>query len=351
MGAPDSATTTAGGLGQQNNQQGAPLLMGIDLSTQSITAVLIEKGTHKLVAIDSLNFDQVIANGSSWIDMPGSWMPIEEKRLDLTRGFRLTRNGLLLHAQELPKYGTVNGMHVSGKHGKVTQPVAMWLEVRARHAGGASYQSERHTYMYPHTHLYNTHLSNPHLNQPTQGLDKLLRRLDKGLLARVAAVSGSAQQHGSVFWGADGLAALRSMNPADSLLQNLYDGFALADCPIWADSSTQAECDAIETAVGGPAAVAAVTGSRCYARFTGPQIKKIARTQPLVWQHTARVSLVSSFLTSLLLGGYTPSRPVGWIRPTFDMLPPTDNQGSHTTHPNTQQQAALRPSTPRTARG
>lgn len=49
-----------------------------------------------------------------------------------------------------------------------------------------------------------------------------------------------------------------------------------------------------------------MTGSRCYARFTGPQIKKLARTQPLVYQHTARVCLVSSFLTSLLLGRPAP---------------------------------------------
>lgn len=264
MGGPDAAT--AGGQGKQQGQgqaqgQGAPLFLGIDLSTQSITAVILEAG--KIVATDSLSFDQ-----------------------------------------ELPKYGTVNGMHVS-KHGKVTQPVAMWLEVRAV---GRAAKSPRggHVCMWyggvcPHPCVTHPH---PIPTDPKQGLDKLLRRLNKGLLARVAAVSGSAQQHGSVFWGADGLAALAAMNPADSLTVNLYDGFALADCPIWADSSTQAECDAIEAAVGGPAAVAAVTGSRCYARFTGPQIKKIARTQPLVWQHTARVSLVSSFLTSLLLGTF-----------------------------------------------
>jgi len=180
-------------------------------------------------------------------------------------GGRVVHLDTLNFDRDLAQFGTVAGMHV-GKHGQVTSPVQMWLE----------------------------------------GLDRVLRRQDRALMARVKAVSGSAQQHGSVFWNADGLQALRNMAPVDSFSANLFDGFALEDCPIWADSSTTAECEAIEQAVGGPAKMAAVTGSRAYCRFTGPQIAKISRTQPLVWKHTARVSLVSSFLTSLLVGHPAP---------------------------------------------
>jgi len=200
------------------------LLLGIDLSTQSVTVVFLDAGTNRIVHIDTLNFDR-----------------------------------------ELPQFGTSAGLHV-GKNGKVTSPVQMWLV----------------------------------------GLDRILRRQERTLMGRVKAVSGSAQQHGSVFWTADGLAALRCMAPADSFSSNLYGGFALEDCPTWADSSTQMECDAIESATGGPGAMAALTGSRAYCRFTGPQIARVARTEPLVWKHTARVSLVSSFLTSLLVGHPAP---------------------------------------------
>lgn len=180
-------------------------------------------------------------------------------------GGRVVHLDTLNFDRDLAQFGTVAGMHV-GKHGKVTSPVQMWLE----------------------------------------GLDRVLRRQDRATMARVKAVSGSAQQHGSVFWNANGLHALRNMAPVDSFSTNLFDGFALEDCPIWADSSTTAECEAIEKAVGGPAKMAALTGSRAYCRFTGPQIAKISRTQPLVWKHTARVSLVSSFLTSLLVGHPAP---------------------------------------------
>lgn len=60
----------------------------------------------------------------------------------------------------------------------------------------------------------------------------------------------------------------------------------------------------MEEAMGGADALAALTGSRAHTRFTGQQIARIARTQPEVWDACERVSLVSSFLSSLLCGDY-----------------------------------------------
>lgn len=83
--------------------------------------------------------------------------------------------------------------------------------------------------------------------------------------------------------------------------------FALLHSPIWADSSTADQCEALERSFpGGPAALASTTGSRSYARFTGPQISAVAERTPQVWEATARVSLVSSFAASLLLGAVAP---------------------------------------------
>ena len=56
--------------------------------------------------------------------------------------------------------------------------------------------------------------------------------------------------------------------------------------------------------MGGAEALAALTGSRAYPRFSGQQIARIAREEPAVWQACERVSLVSSFLSSLLTGDY-----------------------------------------------
>jgi len=53
--------------------------------------------------------------------------------------------------------------------------------------------------------------------------------------------------------------------------------------------------------------LASITGSRAYCRFTGNQIAKIAkRTNPSAYGSTDRVALVSSFLSSLLIGSYAP---------------------------------------------
>eukprot|EP00952_Eustigmatos_sp_NYUAD-ZCMA_P008078 33876-Eustigmatos_ZCMA.PRE.1 len=60
----------------------AQVYLGVDLSTQSLTAVFLEARTRKLVHVDSINYDQ---------DLP---------------------------------YNTKNGMHISPRCGRVTSPVA-----------------------------------------------------------------------------------------------------------------------------------------------------------------------------------------------------------------------------------
>ena len=112
-------------------------------------------------------------------------------------------------------------------------------------------------------------------------LDRLARAVDRRSLR---ALSGSAQQHGSVYCGATPAVLTR------------------ATAPIWMDSSAQAECDAIEAAVGGAHALARLTGSRAFPRFTGPQIRKFAREAPADYARTARIHLVSSYLASVLAG-------------------------------------------------
>lgn len=61
-----------------------------------------------------------------------------------------------------------------------------------------------------------------------------------------------------------------------------------------------------ESALGGPARVAELTGSRAYERFTGNQIAKVASGSPAAYAATERVSLISSMMCSLLLGDYAP---------------------------------------------
>lgn len=47
-----------------------------------------------------------------------------------------------------------------------------------------------------------------------------------------------------------------------------------------------------------------ITGSRAYERYTGPQIRKLFTTEADLYASTERISLVSSFMASLLIGDY-----------------------------------------------
>ena len=124
------------------------------------------------------------------------------------------------------------------------------------------------------------------------------------LAAQVAGISGSGQQHGSVWWRRGSEALLRGLDPSEPLSSQLSGAFSLPNAPIWMDSSTHAECVAVEAAVGGAHRMAELTGSRAYERFTGNQIKRVARLFPSVYEETERISLVSSMLACVLTGQY-----------------------------------------------
>ena len=139
-----------------------------------------------------------------------------------------------------------------------------------------------------------------------KAVDMVLERLRlTGIdFTQVRAISGSGQQHGSVFWTTGALKVLQSLNPAVLLHKQLDQCFALRESPVWMDSSTTAECGSLERSVGGQKELAEITGSRAYERFTGSQIIKIKRTRADVYENTERISLVSSFAASLFLGSY-----------------------------------------------
>ncbi|EEC67882.1 hypothetical protein OsI_35533 [Oryza sativa Indica Group] len=122
--------------------------------------------------------------------------------------------------------------------------------------------------------------------------------------ARVAAVSGGAQQHGSVYWKRGAAAVLASLDPARGLAPQLAAALATTESPVWMDSSTAAQCREVEAAVGGALELARMTGCRAHERCTGPQIRKMYQARRRVYDDTERISLVSSFMASLLVGGY-----------------------------------------------
>jgi xylulokinase len=212
--------------------RGGRLYLGLDSSTQSLTAIVIDvDGAGARIAFDaSLNFDEAF-----------------------------------------PQYGTHHGVLPRTYPGEVVSSPVMWAEA----------------------------------------LEAMLKRVaESGLdISRLAAISGSAQQHGSVYMTASSERALARLDAARPLAPQVAPMLSRAVAPVWLDSSTTVQCREIADAVGGPAILAQRTGSRAFERFTGPQIRKFAAQDPAGYASTARVHLVSSYLASLLTGQHAPVDP------------------------------------------
>jgi len=138
-------------------------------------------------------------------------------------------------------------------------------------------------------------------------LELLLSKIQAGGFdfAAVRGVSGSGQQHGSVYLNTH-IGDAPAWSTALPLVDQVRPLLSRPSAPIWLDSSTNAECREIAAAVGGDAVVVSVTGSRAIERFSGPQIRKFWKTEPGAYEKTVEITLVSAFMASILTGTSAP---------------------------------------------
>jgi xylulokinase len=124
------------------------------------------------------------------------------------------------------KYGVKKGVLVNKDEGEVFAPVAMWLE----------------------------------------SLDLVLQRLQdkKTPMNRIRGISGSCQQHGSVYWSAQAESLLGGLKGDKPLVDQLKDALSHPYGPNWQDHSTQHECDKFDAALGSAERLAEVTGSAAH---------------------------------------------------------------------------------------
>ncbi len=154
------------------------------------------------------------------------------------------------------------------------------------------------------------------------GLDAVLSDLagDGAPLNDVAAIAVSAQQHAHVYLSgaADGAFAglaerglVRSGNTAGPDLSTRFaDAFSYRTAPIWQTADTAAEADEIRAGAGGREAVIAESGSNSPLRFTGAVVRRVGKRYPEAYEATARIHLLSSFLSGVLAG--VPDCPIDW---------------------------------------
>ena len=199
------------------------LVLGLDSSTQSLSAVILDTEKGVVVANHSVNF-----------------------------------------GESLSHYNQPHGYDEAGARGEIHSNPLMWLEA----------------------------------------LDLLLAQmLSENIdFSQIKAVSGSGQQHGSVYLKANFNEALEGLTAQSDLKTQLTNCLSRLSSPIWMDSSTSKECAEIAHAVGGNEIVCSKSGSVAVERFTGPQIRKFAKTDPDSYAGTGTIHLVSSFFASILAG-------------------------------------------------
>lgn len=137
-------------------------------------------------------------------------------------------------------------------------------------------------------------------------LDLLLGKMrGKGLpMEKVCGISGSGQQHGTVYLNGRFPELLSGLKREKSLSEQLIPSLSRKTAPIWMDSSTGKECSRLREKFG--ETIRQRTGSGAVERFSGPQIMKFASEHPEEWENTRTVHLVSSFLASVFAGESMP---------------------------------------------
>ncbi|KAK2050634.1 D-xylulose kinase [Colletotrichum somersetense] len=140
-----------------------------------------------------------------------------------------------------------------------------------------------------------------------EAIDLVLERLKAEMpLDRIKGISGSCQQHGSTYWGKEAETLLGGLRANKPLVEQLQQAFSHPYAPNWQDHSTQAQCDEFDAKFETAQRLAEVTGSAAHHRFTGTQIMRLRQKLPEMYAATSRISLVSSFLASVLLGTVAP---------------------------------------------
>jgi len=201
--------------------------LGLDCSTQSLTAILIDFDLKRVIYRNCINFDE-----------------------------------------DLPHYNTRNGVITLENEKIVHSYPLMWVEA----------------------------------------LELVFKKLkqSKNLIGKIKAISGSAQQHGTVYLNNKFERSLKDLDANNTLAEQLKKTFSRETSPIWMDSSTAQQCEEIREQLGGRESSIRILGSNIIERFSSPQIRKFYEENKKGYQETNKIHLVSSFMASILLGKNAP---------------------------------------------
>ncbi len=163
-------------------------------------------------------------------------------------------------------------------------------------------------YNCPNGHLKNSSQLIKHADPLmwTAALDLVLSRLQQqnAPLDKVEGISGSGQQHGSVYLNDKFIKIIAELDVKKDLPEQLAPALSRKTSPIWMDRATSEECRELQEKFG--ERLQQDTGSPAIERFTGPQIRKFMKEDNAAYSNTTHIHLISSFMASILAGTNSP---------------------------------------------
>jgi xylulokinase len=156
--------------------------------------------------------------------------------------------------------------------------------------------------------------ANQPVNMYLAALDALFAAMVKDgfPLQNVVVINVSGQQHGHVYLNKQAQNIFTRLSDDDSAKTDLCNllGNSLANelAPIWLTSNTREQANFMRHQVGGKEKMIKLSGSDIPLRFTGVIMRRIGQQLPEVYQNTANIQLISSFVPAVLTGN--PNVPV-----------------------------------------
>ncbi|KAL9655648.1 hypothetical protein ABK040_002311 [Willaertia magna] len=255
-------------LNNVNGSNNKIYFLGIDIGTQSMKCTVL-----------SFQNNQLHNNSNN---------------LDNNQNLTIEYSNQIHYDSEFPNYKTNGGVHIKEEKQdnneksitSVTSPIFLWLEA----------------------------------------FEKLMKEIPLHLRKQLNYISGSAQQHGSIYTSKfndfydnnncdndynNYLTIWERINERNlqkeekNNFTNLFkeSDFITTDCPIWMDSSTTLQCNYLEKFIGNSKELIKITGSSAFERFTASQIMKML--QNIKKKQVERICLISSFFSSLFIGKYS----------------------------------------------
>jgi xylulokinase len=125
-------------------------------------------------------------------------------------------------------------------------------------------------------------------------------------ISAIKAIKSDGMQHCTVYVNSLFGQKILCLDPDKTLIAQLLPTISRHSSPIWEDRSTQKQAEYLTDALKNDRGIISLTGNRAELRFPASQIMKWAEENPVEYENTSNIFVLSAFITSILAGKISP---------------------------------------------